>query len=96
MLREAGHLDEEMRFSMINLREPPKDLVWSWANGRDFPRQALGVVRQGPESHEAVVDVRARRLVSWTPLRDVQPNWLEEELKAMEKEVKKDRNLSRP
>src|SRR6266568_9686171 len=29
------------------------------------------------------------RLVSWTKLEGVQPNWLREELKAMEKEVKK-------
>ncbi len=89
VLRDAGHLNEETRFSIVNLREPTKELVWSWSQGKDFPRQAGAVVRQGPDSFEAVVDLKQRRVVSWTKLEGVQPNWLREEFKAMEKEVKK-------
>jgi primary-amine oxidase len=89
VLRDAGHLNEETRFSIVNLREPPKDVVWGWSQGKDFPREAFGVVRQGVEAHEAIVDLKQRRLVSWTKLDGVQPNWLEEEFRAMEKEVKK-------
>src|SRR5262245_510670 len=89
ILRDAGHLNADTRFSMVNLREPDKELVWGWSKGREFPRQAFAVVRNGPETHEAVVDLAGRRLISWTPLRDAQANWLGEEFEAMEKEVKK-------
>jgi primary-amine oxidase len=89
VLRDAGHLNEETRFSIVNLHEPPKDLVWSWSPGKDFPREASAVVRQGADSYETVVDLKQRRVVSWTKLEGVQPNWLREELKAMQKEVKK-------
>jgi primary-amine oxidase len=89
VLRDEGHVNEDTRFSIVNLREPAKDLVWSWAKGMSVPRQAFALVRQGPETFEAVVDVSGRRLLSWTPLRNVQPNWLEEEYRAMTTEVKK-------
>jgi primary-amine oxidase len=89
VLRDAGRLDAETRFSIVNLREPDKELVWGWTKGKEFPRQAFAVVRTGPETHEAVVDLAKRRLHSWTPLRDAHANWLEEEFKAMDKEVKK-------
>ena len=88
-MRDAGRLNEETRFSIVNLRQPPKDLTWGWSKGQDFPREAFAVVRQGAEAFEAVTDLKQRRLVSWTKLEGVQPNWLREELKAMEKEVKK-------
>jgi primary-amine oxidase len=89
ILRDAGHLNAETRFSMVNLREPDKELVWGWSKGKEFPRRAFAVVRNGPETHEAVVDLVGRRLISWTPLRDAQANWLGEEFEAMDKEVKK-------
>jgi primary-amine oxidase len=88
VLRDAGHVNADTRFSLVTLREPAKELVWGWSKGAAFPRQAFAVVRQGPETHEAVVDLSTRRLLSWTPLRDGQPNWLDEEFRAMEKEIK--------
>jgi primary-amine oxidase len=88
VLRDAGHMNAETRFSIVSLKEPAKDVVWGWSKGREFPREAFAVVRQGADAYEAVVDLKQRRLISWTRLRDVQPNWLEEEFKAMEKEVK--------
>jgi primary-amine oxidase len=89
VLQEAGRLDGDTRFSIVNLQEPDKSLVWSWSGGTDFPRAAFALVRQGRDTFEAVVDVRQRRLVSWTPLRDAQPNWLTEEFQAMEGDIKK-------
>src|SRR5688572_10446944 len=75
VLQEAGHVNADTRFSIVNLREPPKEFVWSWSKGASFPRQASAVVRRGRETYEAIVDVTGRRLLSWTQLRDVQPNW---------------------
>lgn len=89
VLRDAGRLDAETRFSIVNLREPAKTLVWEWSKGKEFPREAFALVRKGPDTFEAVVDLVRRRVLSWTPLKDAQPNWLEEEFKAMEKDVKK-------
>ncbi|HEY7445218.1 MAG TPA: primary-amine oxidase [Vicinamibacterales bacterium] len=89
ILQDAGHVNADTRFSIVNLREPAKEFVWSWSKGMSFPRQASAIVRQGPESYEAIVDVASRRLLSWTRLRDIQPNWLQEEYRAMTTEVMK-------
>ena len=89
VLQQTGHVNADTRFSMVNLREPQKDFVWNWSKGTSIPRQASALVRQGPDTYEAVVDVAGRRLLSWTQLRDVQPNWLAEEYGAMTAEVKK-------
>jgi len=56
VLRNAGHLNEETRFSLVNLHEPPKDQVWAWSLGKDFPRRAFALVRQGADTFETVVD----------------------------------------
>ncbi|MBZ5607648.1 MAG: tyramine oxidase [Acidobacteriia bacterium] len=88
VLRENSHMNEATRFSIINLREPAKNLVWAWSPGKDFPREAFAVVRQGADTYEAVIDLKQRRLTSWTKLHDVQPNWLDEEFQAMVGQVK--------
>jgi primary-amine oxidase len=89
VLREAGHFDEATRFTVVKLHEPPKDLVWKWSPGQDSPREAFAVVRQGAETHEAIIDLNQRKLTSWVPLVGVQPGWIEEEYGAMIGEVKK-------
>lgn len=89
VLRDTGRLNEETRFSIITLRQPAKDLVWSWSPDKDFPREAFAIVRQGGDAFEAVVDLKQRQVAAWTKLDGVQPNWLGEEFGGMEKEVKK-------
>ena len=88
-MQAAGHVNADTRFSIVNLREPPKEVVWSWSKGMSIPRQALEIVRQGVETYEAVIDLSAGRLLSWTERRDIQPGWLAEEFRAMTAEVKK-------
>ncbi|MBM3814848.1 MAG: hypothetical protein FJW20_24755 [Acidimicrobiia bacterium] len=89
-LREEGRLDEETRFSMVNLKPPRKEGVWEWTKGEDFPREAFAIVRQGPKSWEAVVDLKSRKLSLWKEIVGVQPNFLAEEHNALKKEIKKD------
>jgi len=89
VLRDAGHVDEDTRFSMVNLKEPLKDLVWDWKTGDTFTREAFAIVRQKPKAYEAVVDLSERQLTSWTELKDVQPNWLSEEHRELKEEIKK-------
>jgi primary-amine oxidase len=88
-LQAAGRLNDETRFSIVTLRQPPKEVVWSWSPGSAFPRDAFAVVRQGAGAFEAVVDLRQRRIVSWTRLEGGQPSWLSQEFGAMVGEVKK-------
>ena len=82
VLRDAGHLDPETRFSQLRLREPDKAAVWGWSEGDAISRASFAVVRQGSEAYEAVVDLVARELVSWNALEGVYPNWISEEFGA--------------
>ena len=53
-LRDAERLDLDTRFSMINLREPSKEVVLKWKPGKKIPRAAFALVRQEKETFEAV------------------------------------------
>ena len=88
VLREAEHLDEDTRFSMVNLKEPSKDFVLQWSPGDPISRSAFALVRNEDETHEAVIDLVERRLSSWTELEGLQPNWLDEEFSDAEDTVK--------
>ena len=41
VLRDGGHLSQETRFSLANLHDPLKDLVWNWSPGKDFRARHL-------------------------------------------------------
>ena len=79
ILRDAERLDGATRFSRIALREPPKQTVLAWREGDAVPRSAYALVRQGNDAFEAVIDLAAGTVASWTPLTDVEPNWQQEE-----------------
>lgn len=87
-LREAGRLDAETRFSLVNMVPPPKPLAWEWKRGESFPRTAFALARQGERTFKAVVDLRAGELISWKELQGIQPNWLLEEHGALQDEIK--------
>ncbi len=79
VLREAGRLDNLTGVSFVTLAPPDKDAVWRWQRGQTLPRAAFAVLKQGPQTYEAVVDPRARKLTSWKEATGVQPNFLERE-----------------
>lgn len=79
VLREADRMDENTRFSFVGLHEPDKVLVSGWTARDDVPRSAFAVVRNGPSTYEAVIDLVGRRVTEWTEMADIQPQWLEEE-----------------
>ena len=89
VLNQQGKLDADTRFSMVNLQEPDKQLVWAWSVGDAIPRAAMALVRQKEKSYKAIVDLNARTISSWVELEDVQPNWMGEEFGAVIAEVKK-------
>ncbi|WP_416670170.1 primary-amine oxidase [Egbenema bharatensis] len=79
-LTAAGYVDESSRFPLITLHEPPKAEVLSWEPGQPFSRAAFAIVKQGPDTYEAVVNLAAGSVTSWEKQEDVQPNLLLEEL----------------
>lgn len=83
LVRGAGHMDRDTRFSQLTLYEPPKRDVLAWRPGGEMPRKAYAVVRQGQDAFEAIVDLTADKVASWSPLSGVQPNWSKEDFKAV-------------
>jgi primary-amine oxidase len=73
VLKASGKVDQQTRYPAINLQEPPKAAVLKWKKGEPFTREALVVVRQGANAYEAVVDITARRVSSWTRIEGM-PN----------------------
>jgi primary-amine oxidase len=58
---------------MVQLKEAPKEEVLAWKSGQPMRREAFVMVKQGPRTIEAVVDVNNKKLVSWTEIKGVQP-----------------------
>jgi primary-amine oxidase len=79
LLRTAGHVDDASRFSNLDLRDPDKASVLAWRPGDSFGRAAFAVVKQGPRTFEAVVDLSNAAVESWTEIPGVQPSLLLEE-----------------
>lgn len=69
----SGEATAATRVAMMTLDEPEKAEVLDWREGDPAPRRALAVIRNGVETFEAVVDLRADELASWTALPDAEP-----------------------
>jgi len=86
-LKASGHVDSKSRY-YVALHEPPKEEVLAWKPGQPFRREALVVVKQGPNTFEAVVDAKDRKLISWKEVKGVQTPLTEEEKSAAVDAVK--------
>ena len=75
LLRDAGHLDRDTKFSQLTLQEPAKQDVLGWKQGEPMPRSAYALLRNDDQTLEAVVDLATERIVSMTRLENAQPNW---------------------
>jgi primary-amine oxidase len=79
VLAAEKKIDADTRFARLALRPPDKQAVWGWSAGQAFERAAEVVIKQGRRTFEAVVDLRAGKLASWTEMAGAQVPWLEEE-----------------
>ncbi len=79
-------------FSTIVLKEPLKKEVLSHKAGAAVSRQAFAVIldRKGNRTFEAVVDLKAARLISWEQIKGVQPLVTGSEFEALPDIVKAD------
>lgn len=80
VLRSAGRIDNASRLPIIRLQEPAKDFVLAWNPGDPVPRRSFSVVKQGPRTFEAIVDLDQEQVVSFSEILGVQPPILGEEL----------------
>jgi primary-amine oxidase len=89
ILRDAHHLSESTRVPLLSLKEPPKAEILA---GRIPPRQAFAVLyeRASKQTFEAVIDLAARRMVSWREVKGVQPPLMLEDFALAEQIVKAD------
>src|SRR5262249_27272218 len=75
ILTASGQFSLATNFAWITLDEPPKAEVAAFTPGADFPRRAsvaaIDYARQ--KTFAAIVDIRARRIVSLTDLQGLQP-----------------------
>lgn len=80
------------KFATIVLKEPPKSEVLAYAAGTAVARHAFAVIldRRGNRTFESVVDVKARRVESWTEIKGVQPGVLDAEYDVLVRIVKGD------
>jgi primary-amine oxidase len=92
ILRAAPGFPPNALFSTVQLNEPPKSEVLNFRAGAAFRREAFAIVfdREKNRTSEAVVDLRANKLVSWKEIAVVQPLVFYSEYETLQKIVKAD------
>ena len=80
-LRSDGKLKSGERFPEITLHEPPKPEILAWRPGQSFRREAFVSVFDlaANRLYEALVDVRANRILTWKPIPGAGPLLTEQE-----------------
>ncbi|MDA2926398.1 primary-amine oxidase [Acidobacteria bacterium AH-259-G07] len=89
IVKASDHLKEESRFVRVRLHEPPKSEVLNWNSGDSFRREAFVVIKQGPRTFEAMVDLLGKKVTTWREIQGVQPPSSREDWRAIEAAVKK-------
>src|SRR6266852_1302485 len=92
ILKAQGKITESTRFPLIELHEPPKDEVVGFQTGGPMRREAfvLAYERGSNRTFEAVVDLKAKTLLSWKEISGVQPSLLEDDAKILEQAIRGD------
>lgn len=92
LLSSAPKFPAEALFSTIVLKEPAKQDVLNYKPGSQFDRLAFAVIldRKNNQTFEAVVDLKAGRIVSWNLIRGIQPLVTDTEYKVLTDIVKAD------
>ena len=80
ILVESGRVGKKSLYQLITLREPSKDFVKAWKPGAPVPRSSFAVIKEGPRTFEAVVDLDTKTLSDWREVEGVQPGILYDKL----------------
>lgn len=91
ILRRDAGVTDRFRFTSIELKEPAKAYVKSWAPGDPIARSALAVLldRSENETFEATVDLGADKVVSFEHIPGVQPNFTLDEFHEVDAAMRK-------
>ncbi|MCH8269294.1 MAG: hypothetical protein IH846_17465 [Acidobacteria bacterium] len=89
VMKASGYLDPESQFLRVLLHEPPKSEVLNWNPGESFRREAFVVIKQGPRTFEAVVDLLDEGVTAWHEVEGVEPPISLEEARAIQETVKR-------
>lgn len=90
VLRRDQGVSDSWRFASIELVEPTKASLRDWKAGDPIARRALAVLwdRQDNETFEAVVDLVADSVESWTHVPGVTPNFTVDEFYDVDRAMK--------
>lgn len=87
-LRASGLFSADALFPSVDVQEPAKDELS--ASTRTRAAQVVILDRNRAETSEAVVDLKARKLLSWRLIPDAQPRLTEPERRSVEKTLADD------
>lgn len=92
ILQAAPDFPRDALFSTVQLNEPPKHEVLSFKAGSAFRREAFAILfdMKRNRTYEAVVDLRARRVISRKEVAGAQPLVFMGEYETLQKIVKAD------
>jgi primary-amine oxidase len=92
ILRREREIDARWRFASIELKEPPKDVVESFAQGDPISREALVVCwnREDGQAYKAVVSLTGDRVVAWEHHAREQPNITDDEVRECDVVLRED------
>ena len=65
VLIASGKTDSTTRYLYTGLHEPPKTEVLAWQPGQPFRREGFVHLTQNMRGYEALVDITAKKLISW-------------------------------
>jgi len=92
ILQAAPNFPKTALFSTVQVNEPPKSEVLNFKTGATFRREAFVIVldREKNKTYEAIVDLRANRVISWKEIPGVQPLVFQGEYEIVQELVKAD------
>ena len=92
VLQAASNFPKTALFSTVQLNEPPKSEVLNFKAGAAFRREAFAIIldREKNRTYEAIVDLRANKVVSWKEIAGVQPLIFFSEYETLQEIVKVD------
>ena len=73
LLTAAGDVDKNTKYPAMTLREAAKDEIRNWKKGTPFKRAAFVVLRKNGKTFEAVVDLTAKKVLSFTEKPGAEP-----------------------
>ncbi len=90
-LRDGAGVTDAHRFCSVELIEPPKVDVLAWSSGQPFARRARAILwdRDTSTTFEAVVDLRAHAVESYSAVPGVTPNFTVDEWHDCDHELKR-------